>query len=102
MNGNGRLAVPGQVNVATTYVDGPLAAPTSLALQGPGGMQTIVMGGLTKVEQLAGQIAGNLRPDPSLGRNESELDQMLAIRSVNIAEAILAETARRRTPEPTE
>lgn len=96
MSGNGRLLTPGQVNVATTYADGPLAQPSNVAMQGPGGMQILVMGGLTKVEALAGQIAATIaaqKPSDS----KCELCEDIAHVAADIAESVLAECARRRT-----
>lgn len=118
MAGNGRPIIPGQMNVETTFAQGPLAQPAVVTLPTPGQLKILAIGGLSKVEALAGQIAGTLAmpgvlsrsPAPDL-RTDSEaaaalagkfgedrdvaFEQLVATRAVNIAEAILAECNRR-------
>lgn len=114
MGGNGRPIIPGQMAVETTFADGPLAQPAVVTLPTPGALKILTIGGLTKAEALAGQIAGSLavpgvlRPgadlrtmdsDPLEGKFgedcDSAFEQMVAVRSMNIAEAILIESRRR-------
>lgn len=128
VNGNGnRLIKPNSLNIETTYAPGPLANPSNVALQTPDGMKILVLGGLTKVEALAGQIASGMlhpgvvsrRPSPaqecateeeslklrdwidsaSIGEEHSrKYERLIAVLSVNMAEAILFECERRRNP----
>lgn len=90
-NGNGnerRLITPGQVNIAVNNVDGPLAEPVSLPLgQGPN-IQVAVFGGLTKVEYLAGMVAGHL-----IAADHNIYD--IASDAVDLAEAIIGEARSR-------
>lgn len=112
MGGNGRPIIPGQMAIETTFAPGPLAQPSLVTLQGRDGLKVLTIGGLSKVEALAGQVAGTLAMPGVLSRNPdlrpiAELDgtfgdardaafeQLVAVRSVNIAEAILAECNRR-------
>lgn len=87
MSNNGRgIIQPNAMNIETTYAAGPLAQPTAVTIQASGGLKVLAMGGLTKVEALAGQIA--------------ICNALSAIECVDFAEAILAECERRRNPEP--
>jgi hypothetical protein len=117
MAGNGRPIIPGQMAVETTFAQGPLAQPAVVTIPTPGQLKILTIGGLSKVEALAGQIAGTLAmpgvlsrsPLPDL-RTDSEcgalagkfgddrdvaFENLVATRAVNIAEAILAECNRR-------
>lgn len=88
-SGNGRILTPNAVNVAAQFQPGPLASPVAVTLQGPGQVQVIAIGGLTKVEQLAGMIYGK---SPESGPFTVETR---AAKAVDAAEAIIAECERR-------
>lgn len=91
MNNSARLIQPNAVNVATTYAAGPLAQPASVAMQSPAGMQVLVLGGLSKVESLAGHILAGMTP-------AADVDSASAVvNAVTLAERLLAECDRRRT-----
>lgn len=103
---------PDAMNIETTFMAGPLAQPVAINAQVPGGVKILAIGGLTKAEQLAGQIAGNLagticrppaefliRPDEKPGATvdrDAEFERRVAFGALNIAEAILEESARRQ------
>ena len=89
---NNRLIRPDAMNVETTYVSGPLAQPSAITLQVPGGVKVLTLGGLTKAEALAGQIAGALYDEDDFTEAEIAHD------ALNIAEAILSESERRKHP----
>ncbi len=109
MNGNGRLIQPNAMNVETTYAQGPLAQPSSVVIQTAAGMKVLVLGGLTKIEALAGQIAGQVSAgmstyymdpkDPDAKPEAIFDDVQIVAKSVDLAEAILDECERRR-PQP--
>jgi hypothetical protein len=90
MKGNNRLIRPGSMNIEATHAPGPLAQPAMVTMQSPDGIKVLTLGGLTKVETLAGQIYAGLKARP-----HTPADQVV-LRSVDIAEAILAECERRR------
>ena len=95
MNRNGRgIIQPNAMNIETTYAEGPLAQPLCVTLQTPGAMKILALSGLTKVEALAGQIAGNLP-----GLRVGQTNEGLARDAVDLAEATLAECARRARPK---
>lgn len=48
------------MSVETTYVGGPLAQPCAVTMQSAGGVKVLALGGLTKVEAIAAQVAGVL------------------------------------------
>jgi hypothetical protein len=99
MSGNGRLIQPNAVNVETTFVEGPLAQPCAVTLQGSAGIKLLAVGGLTKVEALAGQIAGGWVAQANL--SQAKVEEQIAEISVHMAERILSECASRRQPAET-
>lgn len=88
MSRNGIIR-PNAVNIETTYAPGVLAQPTAVTLQAPDGLKVLIVGGLTKVEQLAGQIASGL-----FRVRDHDIDHITTT-AVNAAESILAECERR-------
>jgi hypothetical protein len=57
MSGNGRLVRPDAINIQVQSHPGPLAQPASFVIQQPGGVNLQIVGGLTKLEHAAIQIA---------------------------------------------
>ena len=112
MNGNGKellrgvghvpLVAPKQeMQLKHFCQDGPTAAPVVVTglLPTPNGVQALVsFGGLTKLEALAGQIAGHLAADDS----DEAGNRTMAVCAVNLAQAVLDECKRRQSPEPTQ
>jgi hypothetical protein len=103
-NGRGGIALPGQLEIQATFQPGPHATPAVITFPSNGKINLMVVGGLTKVESLAGTIAAGMvrTPQPESGVLEclqeagnfpgpDELNRAIAGRSVDIAEAILAE-----------
>jgi hypothetical protein len=99
-NRNGSIIQPNALNVETTFADGPLAQPCAVTLQQPGAIKVLAVGGLTKVEALAGQIASGAAIQLGEMAKEAHLPSYATV-CVDLAEAILAESARRRTPAET-
>lgn len=97
MAGNGRPIIPGQMSVETTFADGPLAQPAVVTMPTPGTLKILTIGGLSKVEALAGQIYGRMGACVTAGIEpcESKVRQQLLAEAVDAAEAILAECRRR-------
>ncbi len=93
MNGNNRIALPGAVSVETTYMDGPLANPANIVLQAEGQCKILVMGGLSKLEAIAGQIIGQLTADDEL-TNEAAAEL-----AVTLAETVLVACKSRQQPQ---
>lgn len=88
MAGNGRPIIPGQMAIETTFAPGPLAQPSVVTMNGRDGIKLLTIGGLSKVEALAGQIASGLV--------WTDKDSAFIVSdAVDIAEAILAECNRR-------
>lgn len=56
-----RLAVPGQLPVNIMHADNGLASPVCAAINTPGGVQVLVMGGLTKLEHAAALLLASAR-----------------------------------------
>lgn len=84
---NSNLAIPSQVRIPLQYFDGPTAQPLLITAGG----QCFCVGGLTKVEQLAGMIAAAV-----MHRDGNGIDTfMSAEHAVDFAECILAECQRR-------
>lgn len=69
---NGRLAVPGQINMDVQMHPGPPASPTVIQLQSPAGIQQHVFGGLTKLETAAIAIAAAMCSNLHIPENEYE------------------------------
>lgn len=92
MNRNGIIR-PDAVNIETTYAAGPLANAVPIVIPSAGGMKVLALGGLTKVESMAAQVAEQLG---RVGEDEraNEL-QRIASDAVDLAEAIIAECERR-------
>jgi hypothetical protein len=88
---------PNKVTVETTYADGPLAQPTVITLPVPGQIKVLIRGGLTKVEHMAGEIAGHIFSMASLAAPDSPLlpPDVVASLAVDYAEAILTEVTNR-------
>lgn len=87
---------PDAMSVNTSYAPGPLASPINVVLPSNGGVNVLAIGGLTKVEQLAGQIfAGYMA---SFDGNDPSRNAVIesCLTSVDAAEAILAECERRQ------
>jgi hypothetical protein len=61
-NNNRRLAVPGEVNVGVQQLPGANAFPAIVPMQQPGSLQILMVGGASRVEQIAGQIVAQ-NPD---------------------------------------
>ena len=108
MNGNGRALVQGAVPMIAPKQElklqhiqqnGPTAAPVVVngLLPAAGGVQALVsFGGLTKLEALAGQIAGHMTGWPAEHQNVPAM----AAGAVNLAQAVLDECHRRQNPTP--
>lgn len=102
MNANGRgIIQPNAMNIEATFSPGPLAQPAVITLQQPGALKVLTIGGLTKVEQLAGQIAIGMKPKVVYSVDTAQ-DVLVytdaAAQAVDMAEAILAECEKRRAP----
>lgn len=81
-----RLAVPGQLPVGITHMDSGLAMPVSATVQTPGGLQVLVLGGLTKLEHVAAMMMAS----------DAARD---AGRSVELAKQLLAACAEAQKPQ---
>lgn len=81
-----RLAVPGQLPVNITHADNGLASPVCAAINTPGGVQVLVMGGLTKLEHVAAMMMAS----------DAARD---AGRSVELAKQLLAACAEAQKPQ---
>lgn len=90
MEGNGQILIPGSASINVLMHDGPNAQQIVVNLQKPTGLEVHIFGGLTKVQQLAGEIAGHLCVAASTSNAACE---GYASQAVNLAEAILAATA---------
>lgn len=114
MNENGRKLLQGvgqvplvapkqEVKLQHIQQDGPTAAPIVVngLLPASGGIQALVsFGGLTKLEALAGQIAGHISGVAmAAGKHDAE---MVALTAADVAQAVLDECKRRQSPEPTQ
>lgn len=113
MRGNGRgIIQPNAMNIETTYADGPLAQPLCVTVQAPGAMKILALSGLTKVEALAGQIAGHLMAPGVIAitadiqatmndqaKRDAEFEAFVADRAASLAVAVLAACSRRAQPK---
>ena len=73
---------------------GPLATPFFSAMSAPGEIQVFGLGGLTKVEALAGQLAvGLLRFCTIEEANSGEHDVLIGRRATELAKAVLEQVA---------
>ena len=101
MNRNGRgIIQPNAMNIETTYAEGPLAQPLCVTMQGPGVMKILALSGLTKVEALSGQVfdsvvRATLKTELADSKEAGGYLAQCVGASVDVAEAILAECARR-------
>jgi hypothetical protein len=84
-NGPRRILQPNKVNVSATVMPGPNAQPAVVTMQNPGSLEVLIMGGLTKLEAVAAQIAGHY---PDLKTKAGEV--------VDYAQAVLDECERRQ------
>lgn len=85
-----QIVTPGTVRMMPpAYLPGPLADTNWVAHNTPGQIQLVAVGGQTRVERLAGQIAAGLAADPGM-QTESIIQA-----SVDIAEGILSEISKR-------
>lgn len=82
-----RLAVPGQLPINVMGVDNGLATPTASTFPLPGGgVQVVVMGGLTKLEHVAAlMLASERNPTP--------------VQAVDAAKQLLAVCAEAQKPQ---
>ena len=89
------IAKPGEVEIRQVSKNGPLVEPCVVRMEMPGVIQFVTLGGLTKVEALAGQIVGHLCASDTFqicaGMNDKQFAVRVACRATNFAEAILAE-----------
>jgi len=99
---------PDQMQVEAVHGDGPLAQPCMVTMQQTGKLRVVTLGGLTKVEAIAAQIASGILAGVLAldGEDESpdddgaaEFNSYIASQSVDMAEAILVECASRRNKE---
>lgn len=96
MSRNGSpILQPGSLNVETTFADGPLAQPAVVTMAQPGQVKILTIGGLSKVEALAGQIAGHLVCELSQKDQGAAACDLVATVAFDMAESLLAESARR-------
>lgn len=103
MNGNGRgLELPGRVNIQVNQHNTPMATPSCVVFPSPQGPSVQIFGGMTKLETVAAQIAGQLVPAFDLGwltGDEKAVGMgVLAVMAADAAEAVLAECAKRQQP----
>ena len=63
------LEVPGQIRVNVQCIPGPNALPASLNNQGPGFVEIIQVGGITKLEYVATQLVAAAVASQSLAEN---------------------------------
>lgn len=87
MTANGSIIRPNHVSVEAVQAPGTLATPLAMPINTNQGIKFAIFGGLTKVEALAGQIAGGIEADDPF---------IVAGQAVDLAEAILAECESRR------
>jgi hypothetical protein len=93
MSRNGQIIQPNAMSVETTYAEGPLAQPSTVVLPQPGKVSVLTLGGLTKAESLAGQIASGYTGSSFTGDVAT-----YAAKCLDLAQEILAESARRAKP----
>lgn len=87
-----QIITPGTVQIREPlYIPGPVADPHWLAVQQNGQVQVICVGGMTRLERLAGEIAAGL---VSGGWSDAS---DVADRAVQIAEAIINKIVDRTT-----
>jgi len=99
---NSRLQIPGQLKVNCHHQDGPTAHPITTAVPTQGGLELLAFGGLTKLEYIAGQIAGHIELRGLHVREYPNVEaavpvERIASASVSLAEAVLAECQKRQT-----
>lgn len=87
---NPQIIQPGRVGIRAEYLPGPLASPLQVTHQGSQSITTIAVGGATRLEQLAGQIASGWAHASDTMDSEA-----IARSAVDIAEAIIREVNRR-------
>lgn len=100
---NGRLAVPGQVNMDVQMHSGPNAQHTLIQLQGPAGVVQHVFGGFTKLEHAALGIAAALSSkveQTSFATDEEHAAQLEAAANlaVELAKKVLEKCERSQQP----
>lgn len=93
MNGKNRIVQPGVANVNVQFIPAPLAAPVSLVIPDSSGPQLGIIGGLSKLEHAAIQIAAGLATD-ICGVAE---EQAIPVKAVGLAIAVLSECQRVQT-----
>ena len=91
MSQNGRPGVilPGQVGIRTSYMRGPLADPSTIQIQSQDGVNLVAVGGMTKLEKVATEIASTLAMGVDEEWDPHLFADAVAERSVEIANAIL-------------
>lgn len=94
MNRNGHLIVPNRLEMQ--MMDGPMAMPITVNHNG----QLAVIGGLTKLETVAMNVAGHLADWRKENADHMRADQ-IAARAVGIATAVLTECVRREVAPDT-
>ena len=82
MNDNGRIAVPGHVDVKTMFRPGLNAEPVTVELRDASGIQVAVFGGETKLERHAAAILA------ALLRSQFHSDDLVDHRDDLVDEAI--------------
>lgn len=92
MGGNGRRVIrPDAFQLNFEAADGPLAHPCAVNAQMPGGVKVVAIGGLTKLEHCASQIAAGL-----ISRGEAA-NENVATLAVSVAREILKEANKPNT-----
>lgn len=94
MNNGHRLALPNQLPIRHQHSDAPYAHPSAVAVPIGGGITLCVVGGFTKIEAGALQIAANCfhaQPD--------ETFDDIARNAVTLAQAVLTEARRQQATE---
>jgi hypothetical protein len=78
-----QIITPGSVNLQAQVIDAPNASPATVTMQGDGKVMVCIVGGLTKLESGAMQIAAGLAAHGYFEPKEC------AERSVDIASEVL-------------
>lgn len=90
-NGNGRLAVPGRVPVSPHWdMRFPTAQPVPAVISTQNGIDVLVLGGMSKLEEVATRVAPAIIAIRGLHRGA----EAIAKEATTVAAAILAEAAR--------